>query len=232
MDGVADTSADQARSAPPTPTGTVTFLFTDIEGSTQRWERDRCAMQAALRRHDDLVRSAIESNGGMVFKTVGDAFYSVFELAPQAARAALAVQTSISGADFRDVGGLSVRIALHTGNADERGGDYFGPALNRVARLLSIGHGGQTLISGLTVALLEGQLPLDSTIRDKGMHRLKDLERPEHVHELSLHDTQREFPPLKSLDAQPNNLPVQMTSFVERDRDIAEITELLGVCRA
>jgi predicted ATPase/class 3 adenylate cyclase len=214
-------------SAAPSPSGTLTFLFTDIEGSTQRWERDRAAMQDAVRRHDELVRATIVSNGGVVFKTVGDAFYAIFELAPKAAQAALSVQAAISDADFGGVGGLAVRIALHTGNADERGGDYFGPALNRVARLLSTGYGGQTVLSGVTAGLIEGQLPPGAILHDLGMHRLKDLERPEHVHQLSAQGTRHEYPPLKSLDASPNNLPVQLTSFVERDRDIAEITELL-----
>ncbi len=130
------------------PSGTVTFLFTDIEGSTERWERHPAAMQEAVRRHDALLRSTIKSHGGHVFKTVGDAFYGAFALAPDALTAALAAQRALALEDFTAVDGLRVRMALHTGSADQREGDYFGSALNRVARLLAIGHGGQSLVSG------------------------------------------------------------------------------------
>jgi predicted ATPase/class 3 adenylate cyclase len=210
------------------PSGTVTFLFTDIEGSTQRWDHDPAAMQSAVRLHDELVRAAIESHGGFVFKTVGDAFYAAFQLAPHAAFAAIAIQRALGEADFRAVGGLAVRVALHTGDADERGGDYFGPPLNRVARLLSIGHGGQTLLSAVTAGLVEPHLrPAGAELVHLGVHRLKDLERPEHVHQLNVADGRFEFPALRSLDALPNNLPAQLTSFIERDHDIAEISGLL-----
>jgi predicted ATPase len=185
-------------------------------------------MESAVRLHNALVRQAIEAHGGFVFKTVGDAFYAAFQVAPQAALAAIAIQRSLAQADFSIVGGLAVRIALHTGDADERGGDYFGPPLNRVARLLSIGHGGQTLLSAVTAGLIESHLrQAGAELVNLGVHRLKDLERPEFVHQLNVADARIVFPPLKSLDALPNNLPAQTTSFIERDHDIAEISGLL-----
>src|SRR5579884_3950955 len=129
------------------PTGTVTFLFSDIEGSTRRWEAYPNAMAVALARHDRLMREAIEQCGGYVFKTVGDAFCAAFSQAGDAVRAALIAQRGLSNGEFSAVGDIRVRMALHTGTAHERDRDYFGPAVNRVARLLSIGHGGQVLVS-------------------------------------------------------------------------------------
>jgi predicted ATPase/class 3 adenylate cyclase len=210
------------------PTGTLTFLFTDIAGSTQRWESHREAMQHAVRRHDALVRAAIEAQGGHVFKTIGDAFCAVFERPEAAAPAALAVQRAIDAEDFSAVGGLDVRVALHTGTSDERSGDYYGPAVNRVARLLGIAHGGQILVSGVTADLVLGQLPPQATLRDLGSHRLKDLAHPEQVYQLLAPDVRRDFPPLRSLESLPNNLPLQLTSFVGREAEIAQITQLLG----
>ena len=161
------------------PTGTVTFLFTDIEGSTERWEHHRDAMRAALERHDDIVRGAIETHGGHVFKTVGDAFCAAFHTPLDAATAALSAQRAVAAEDWAACGAdfapLRVRIGIHTGVAQERGGDYFGPAVNRTARLEAAGHGGQVLLSLATQQLLQGDLPADWTVRDWGTHRLKDL---------------------------------------------------------
>ncbi|HZY96920.1 MAG TPA: tetratricopeptide repeat protein [Candidatus Cybelea sp.] len=208
-------------------TGTVTFLFTDIEGSTQRWERDRGAMGAALRRHDALLSEAVTAHGGEVFKTVGDAFCAVFPSASAALAASLDAQRGLLGEDFLAVGGAFVRMALHTGTAEEREGDYFGPTVNRVARLLAIAHGGQVVISSATAELLLGELPSESSLRDLGPHRLKDLTRPEHVYQLVARGLPESFPTLRSLDSQPNNLPLQLTSFVGRDDDVREIKVLL-----
>jgi class 3 adenylate cyclase len=129
------------------PTGTVTFLFTDIEGSTKLWEDNAPAMQAALTRHDELLRWAMEEHGGYVFKTVGDAFYCAFSTASHALKAALEIQRRLLSSEWEETGPLRVRMALHTGAAEERDGDYFGPPVNRVARLLSAAHGGQVLLS-------------------------------------------------------------------------------------
>lgn len=210
------------------PTGTVTFLFSDIEGSAQRWERDRAAMQDAVRQHDALMRNAIEAHGGHLFKTVGDAFCTVFARAEDAVAAALDAQRTLGATDFSAAEGLRVRMALHTGTAGERDGDYFGPAVNRVARLLAIGHGGQVLVSGVTTDLVQGDLPPQATLHDLGAHRLKDLARPEQVYQLLAPDLQRDFPALRSLDVLLNNLPPQLTSFVGRETEVAEITAMIA----
>jgi predicted ATPase/class 3 adenylate cyclase len=209
------------------PSGTVTFAFTDIEGSTQRWDRDPAAMEDAIRRHDGLVRAALTEHQGHVFKTIGDAFCAAFARPEDAVAALLAVQRALGAEDFSAVEGVRVRAAIHTGTAEERDGDYFGPTVNRVARLLSIGHGGQVLISGVSAALVQGALPPQTTLRDLGEHRLKDLARPEHVYQLLGPDLRADFPALHSLDALRNNLPIALTSFVGRETEIAEITALL-----
>src|SRR5579871_3755921 len=207
--------------------GTLTFLFTDIEGSTQRWGQDRDAMAAALNRHDALMRQAIAAHGGEIFKTVGDAFCAVFATAPAAVAAAVDAQHALAAQDFSAIGGAFVRMALHTGTPLEREGDYFGPTVNRVARLLAIGHGEQVLVSGATAELLHGEMPPQSGLRDLGAHRLKDLSRAEHVYQLVAPGLRESFPPLRSADALPNNLPLQVTSFVGRDADVREIKSLL-----
>jgi predicted ATPase/class 3 adenylate cyclase len=209
------------------PTGTVTFLFTDIEGSTQRWERDADAMASALARHDALMREAIESNRGFVFKVVGDAFCAAFARTADAVTAALYAQRSLLAADFSRVDGMVVRMAVHSGNAEERKGDYLGPAVNRVARLLSIGHGGQVLISQTAAELVQDALPPRGTLRDLGTHKLKDLARSEHVFQLVAPDLLEGFPPLRSLEQFPNNLPQQLTSFVGRETELEEIKQLM-----
>jgi predicted ATPase/class 3 adenylate cyclase len=213
--------------ATSTPSGVVTFLFSDIEGSTLRWEHDRVAMQEALRRHDALMRAAIVENGGLVFKTIGDAFCAAFNRAGEALDAALVAQHALDAEDFTAVGGVRVRMALHSGETDEREGDYFGPAVNRVARLLAVGHGGQVLVSGMTAELLKGLLPSQTSLLDLGQHRLKDLAEPERVSQLLAPGLAVEFPPLRSLDILANNLRPVLTSFVGRETEIAEITALL-----
>jgi predicted ATPase/class 3 adenylate cyclase len=212
----------------PRPTGTVTFLFTDIEGSTTRWEHQRQAMQQALARHDAIMRDAIEAHGGHVFKTVGDTFYAVFTTAPDAVDAALHAQTLLQREAWDEViGALRVRMALHTGTGEARDGDYFGQPLNRVARLLSAGHGAQILLSTVTQELVRDQLPAGTGLRDLGEHRLKDLIRPERVFQLVAPDLPRDFPPLKTLDTLPNNLPLQRAPLVGREREITAVRDLL-----
>ncbi len=211
----------------PLPTGTVTFVFTDIEGSTARWERDRAAMQDAVRRHDAPMRAAIAAHDGVVFKTIGDAFCAAFARLEDAVGAMLDAQRALAVEDFSAVDGLRVRAAIHTGTTDERDGDYFGPAVNRVARLLAIGHGSQVLVSGVTADLVQGDLPSQASLRDLGEHRLRDLARPEYVYQLVAPDLAAEFPALRSLDVLPNNLPRMLTSFVGREAEIAEIAALI-----
>ncbi len=209
------------------PTGTITFLFSDIEGSTVRWDAHRAEMQEAVRLHDVMMRAAIERNGGYVFKTIGDAFCAAFSTVSEAMTAALDAQRAVGAADWNAVGGLRVRIAIHAGVADERDADYFGPAVNRVARLLAVGHGGQVLLSRAAKELCEGLLPIQTELLDLGRHQLRDLSTPEHVFELHAPDLPQEFPALRSLDMLPNNLPVHLTPLVGRDEEIAEIKALL-----
>jgi predicted ATPase/class 3 adenylate cyclase/Tfp pilus assembly protein PilF len=208
------------------PTGTVTFLFTDIEGSTRMWERSPQAMQAALARHDEILRWAIEERGGYVFKTVGDAFCAVFPTAPDTLEAALVAQRELFAEEWdEEIGTLRVRMALHMGAAEEREGDYFGPPVNRVARLLSAGHGGQVLLSAAAQELVRDQLPAEASLVDLGERRLKDLFRPERVFQLVAPGLPSEFPPLRTLESRPNNLPLQPTPLVGREREVAEITD-------
>ena len=210
------------------PAGTVTFLFTDIEGSTRLWERDAAAMQAALDRHDSILSKIIEGHGGHVFKTVGDAFCAVFVTASDALEAALEAQRELSAEGWDgNIGPLRVRMALHAGAATERGGDYFGPPLNRVARLLAAAHGGQVLLSTAIRELLGDRLPEGVRLRDLGKRRLKDLVWPERIFELVAPDLPSGFPPLKTLDERLNNLPVQPTPLVGREKEIAEVGGLL-----
>jgi predicted ATPase/class 3 adenylate cyclase len=220
-----DAHADERHSNRPVslPTGTVTFLFSDIEGSTERWDAHGDAMKAAVARHDELIRTAIARFDGIVFKTVGDAFCSAFATAPNAVNAALEVQRGLNDEDFEAVDGLRVRMGLHTGYADERDADYFGPAVNRVARLMSIGHGAQVLLSGATYALVQHEPSRDRIFTDLGLHRLKDLTEPEHVWQMTPNGLPSDFPALKSLDAFPNNLPIQVTSFRGREKDLDDL---------
>jgi predicted ATPase/class 3 adenylate cyclase len=208
---------------PSPPTGTVTFLFTDIEGSTKMWEQDAQAMQIALSRHDEILSDTMEERGGYVFKTVGDAFCAAFPTAPDALEAAISAQRLLHAADQGEESRLRVRMALHTGAAEERGGDYFGSPLNRVARLLSAAHGGQVLLSLATQELVRDQLPPGTNLRDLGKHRLKDLFRPEHVFQMVAPGLPEEFPPLRTLESAPNNLPLQPTLLIGREREVEEV---------
>ena len=210
------------------PTGTVTFLFTDIEGSTTRWEQQRQAMQAALARHDAILHAAIQAHGGHVFKTMGDAFYAVFAAAPDALHAALAAQRACAAEVWpAETGPLPVRMALHTGATEQRDGDYFGPPLNRVARILAAGHGGQVLLSAATQELVRDQLLPSTELRSLGEHRLKDLIRPEHIFQVVAPGLSADFPPLKTLDNRPNNLPLQPTPLIGRERELAAVRQRL-----
>ena len=209
------------------PTGTLTFLFTDIEGSTKLWEHNAQAMEVALARHDELLRRAIEEHGGYVFKTVGDAFCAAFLTAPDALEAALDAQRLLLKERWGESDPLRVRMALHMGAAEERDGDYFGPPVNRVARLLSAGHGGQVLLSLPTQELVRDQLPAGTSLMDLGERRLKDLFRPERIFQLTAPSLPSEFPPLRTLESHPNNLPLQSTPLVGREREVREIAERL-----
>src|SRR5215212_520423 len=180
-------------------------------------------MQAALVRHDEILAGTIADNEGYVFKTVGDTFCAAFPTATDALEAALQAQHRFLSAEWERTEPLGVRMALHTGATEERDGDYFGPPVNRVARLLSAAQGGQVLLSLSTQELVRDQLPAGTSLRDLGEHRLKDLFRPERVFQLLAPDLPSEFPPLRTLEARPNNLPLQPTPLVGREREAREV---------
>jgi LuxR family transcriptional regulator, maltose regulon positive regulatory protein len=185
------------------PTGTVTFLFTDIEGSSQLWEQYPQAMPAALARHDAIVRQAITAQRGVIFKTVGDGVYTVFTRAGDALSAALAAQRGLDAEGWGETGPLRVRMALHSGVAEQRDGDYFGSTLNRAARILALGHGGQVLLARATHDLVVDALPPQTTLRDLGEYTLKDLSRPEHLFQIIASNVPADFPPLRTQTTPP-----------------------------
>jgi len=209
------------------PTGTVTFLFTDIEGSTRLWETQHAAMQQALVRHDAILRDAIEAHGGYLIKSTGDGALGAFRIATDAVTACLAAQRALNAHAWDELS-IKSRMALHSGTAEQRDGDYYGPALNRTARLMAAGHGGQILLSLATEELVRDQLPASDALRDMGERRLKDLIRPERVFQVIASDLRADFPPLKTLDARPNNLPAQATPFIGREGAIRAIKEHLS----
>ncbi|HEY7969096.1 MAG TPA: adenylate/guanylate cyclase domain-containing protein, partial [Candidatus Limnocylindrales bacterium] len=209
--------------SPGTPS---TFLVTDIEGSTRLWEEQPVAMASALALHDALLRAVVEGRGGLVFKTTGDGLLAVFDDPGAAVGAALDGQRALRDADWGETGAIRVRMAIHSGTAEVRDGDYFGQALNRSARILAIGHGGQILCSAMSAVLVGDDLPAGVELRDLGSHRLRDLDRPEQVFQVSVADLRRDFPPLRSLSTRRTNLPVQLTSFVGRERELADLEAL------
>ena len=217
---------DASSTSPALPSGTLAFLFTDIEGSTQLWERERSSAEQALARHDQLLRQAIEGAGGHVFNTAGDAFHAAFATVPDALDAAIALQRAVLAERWSTSTPMRVRAAIHLGNAQLRDGDYYGPALNRVARLCSSGHGGQILLSTAAQELVRDQLPSGVSLTDLGEHRLKDLGRPERVFQVRMPDLPADFPPLRTLDAYRHNLPPQATPLIGREAEVRAVVEL------
>jgi predicted ATPase/class 3 adenylate cyclase len=215
------------------PSGDVTLLFTDIEGSTRLWETHPDAMAKALRRHDAVLRRVIESHRGYVFKTVGDAFCAAFATAVDAVGSAVEIQRALSSEPWPPEVTIRVRMGLHSGACEERDGDYFGPEVNRTARLEAAAHGGQIVVSATTAALLATGPTPGVTLVDLGEHRLKDLTRPERVAQVAAAGLAAEFPPLRSLSnpALRHNLPQVASSFVGRQADLARLTELLATTR-
>jgi predicted ATPase/class 3 adenylate cyclase len=225
--GGASAQAASATGGLSLPSGTVTFLFTDIEGSTRLWEHYPQAMAAVLIQHDTLLREAITNHGGVVVKTTGDGVHAVFARATDALAAAIAVQRAIQREEWSVIGQLRVRMALHSGVAEERAGDYFGPVLNRAARLLSAGHGSQILLSRAAWELVADHLSSDVAMCDLGVHRLKDLGRPEHIWQVITADLPGDFPALRTLDTQLNNLPAQPTTLLGREQEVRTLSDLL-----
>lgn len=218
---------DEASGSAPTPSGTVTFLLTDLEGSTRLWEEHPESMKVAVVAHDEILRNAIESHGGHIFSTAGDAFAAAFSRPEQALLATVEAQGALAAHEWPERCELKARMGVHSGVAQEREGDYFGPAVNRTARLMGAGHGGQILVSLATEEILRDQLPQGVVLQDLGRHRLRDLSHPEHLFQAG----DEEFPPLRTLEAVPNNLPAQLSSFIGREDELRELGQLLEAHR-
>jgi predicted ATPase/class 3 adenylate cyclase len=216
---------------PALPTGqaseTLAFLFTDLEGSTRLWERYPEAMKGALRRHDAILQAAVEAPGGRVVKSTGDGTMAVFSSAVDGAAACLAAQRALSAEQWPETGPLKVRMGLHCGLAERRVDDFFGPTVNRTARLMAAGHGGQVLFSAAAAALAAEHLPDHAGFRDLGEHRLKDLGRPEHVYQLVHPDLPVDFPPLVTVTAVTASLPARAAAFIGRHAELDAIANCL-----
>jgi predicted ATPase/class 3 adenylate cyclase len=212
----------------PAPSGITTFLFTDIEGSSGLWEREPARMHEALACHDAIARAAVVRHGGRVVKTTGDGVHAVFDDPLDAVVAALEFLQAL--ADPAATGGivLKVRCGLHAGVEESRDDDFFGRAVNRAARIMSVANGGQVLVSQTVASLVAERLPDEVSLRDLGAVRLRDLAQPERVHQVVHPKLRADFPALRTLASTPNNLPQQLSSFVGRERELAEVRRLLG----
>jgi predicted ATPase/class 3 adenylate cyclase len=212
------------------PTGTVTFLFTDIEGSTELWEQDEALARQVLVRHDEIIEGLVEADEGMLVRPrgEGDSRFAVFEQAPRAAAAAASIQQAFASEDWSTPESLKIRMGLHTGSADLREGDYYGSAVNRCARVRSLAHGGQVLLSLATEQLIADYLPEEIDVLDLGFHPLKGLKRSEQIFQLVIPDIPSVFPPLQTRIGPKHNLPEQLTSFVGRKSEIADVRSLLS----
>ena len=219
---------------PALPSGTVTFLFTDMEGSTKLLHAHPDAYRKAIKRHHDLLLEAVQLAGGVVFETVGDAVYGAFSRPTDAAKAALWGQLALVEEEWGETP-IRVRMGVHMGEVElqrtAQGDHYFGAALYRCARLMSTAHGGQVVLSAVAAEAVRDALPDGADLLNLGEHRLKDLARPEHVWQLTHPQLAADFPALRSLDALPNNLPLQVTSFIGRERELAEVQRLLSGAR-
>jgi class 3 adenylate cyclase/DNA-binding SARP family transcriptional activator len=207
-----------------TPSGTVTFLFTDLEGSTHLWEEHPDTMTAALTRHDAILRDAVESHRGRIVKTTGDGVHAAFANASDAIHAAIAAQLALHAEPWSETGALRVRMGVHTGTAEQRNGDYYGPAVNQAARLMGIAHGGQIVCSGVVAELVGDHFDLV----DLGLHRLRDLESALRVFQIVAPGLESRFPPLGSLDAYRSNLPHELSVLVGRGDDVAAVVKALA----
>ena len=202
---------------PDVPSGVVTFLFTDVEGSTRRWETDPDAMRAALAAHDETLKQTVAAYRGWLFKHTGDGVCAAFSSPHAAVDAAVAAQRGLQ---------LPVRMGIATGEAELRGGDYFGAVLNRAARVMAAGHGGQILLDGVTAGLLVG-----ADLMALGPRRLRDIARPVELFQVLATGLRSDFPPLKTLDPTPGNLRIPSTGFFGRAAEIAELQTALKAHR-
>jgi predicted ATPase/class 3 adenylate cyclase len=213
------------------PAGAVTFLFTDIEGSTALWEDDGARMSQALAAHDALARSAVEGHHGRIVKMTGDGMHAAFDDALDALDATLEMQQALAEPVATCGVALRVRCGLHAGVVERRDNDYFGSPVNRASRIMSAAHGGQVLLSQAVVDCVRGTLPAAVSLRDLGKIRLKDLATPEHVYQVVHPRLRNNFPALRSLEAIPNNLPQQVTSFIGREQALVDLKRLLPTAR-
>jgi predicted ATPase/class 3 adenylate cyclase len=222
-------SDQQTHHAPPA--GTVTLLFTDIEGSTTLLQRLGDRYQQTLEDHNRLVREAIRLYGGYEVDTAGDAFFVAFERARDAVACAVAAQQALQRHPWPDGVSVHVRMGIHTGEPTPSHEGYVGLDVNRTARISAAAWGGQIVLSRTTRALMENDMPEAVTLRDLGYHRLKDLEHPEHLYQVLHPALAAQFPPVRSLDALPNNLPRRLSSFIGREQEIKDVKRLLGATR-
>ncbi len=213
------------------PSGTVTFLFTEVEGSTRLWEEYPDVMQQRDGASRRLLRDAVESHDGFVVKTTGDRFHAVFATAHDAVTAAVAAQAAVHADDWNITETVRVRMGIHTGEAEVRNGDYVGSAVNRAERLMSVAHGGQIVVSTATEELLHDTMPEKYGFVDLGEHRLRDLGRPERLFQVLHPDLEREFAPLRTLDTVPGNLPLPASSFVGRSVELVRVADALADSR-
>jgi len=215
----------------PAASQITTFLFTDIEGSSRLWEEMPERMRPALARHDAIVREAVRANGGSIVKSTGDGIHAAFTDPLQAIAASVALLNTLSDPQATDGLALRLRCGMHAGAIEQRDGDYFGSAVNRAARIMGIAHGGQALMSRVVAELVRDQLTAEVSLRDLGAVQLRDLSGSEHVFQIVHPQLRSDFPALRSLEATPNNLPQQLTSFIGREHEIAEVRKLLGQAR-
>jgi len=204
---------------PALPAGTVTLVFTDIEGSTTLLQRLGDGYQQVLQDHHHLVREAIRLGGGYEIQTAGDAFFVVFERARDAVTSAVAAQQALLQHPWPEGISVHVRMGLHTGEPTPSPDGYVGLDVNRAARISGAAWGGQIVVSRTTRALIEHDMPDGVSLRDLGYHRLKDLEHPEHLYQALHPILPAQFPPVRSLDTLPNNLPRRLSSFIGREQD-------------
>ena len=215
----------------PTSSGIVTFLFTDIEGSTRLWEQDAARMQPALALHDAIVRRAVEQHRGTIVKVTGDGVHAVFDDPLDALDAALDLQLTLAEPATAEGIPLAVRCGIHMGAGERRDNDFYGRAINRAARIMSAAHGGQVLVSQPVASLVVDRLAAPASLRDLGDVMLRDLERAERIFQLMHPRLRAQFPALHALDGTPNNLPQQLTSFVGRERELADAVARIPQCR-
>ncbi|HEY9287310.1 MAG TPA: tetratricopeptide repeat protein [Candidatus Dormibacteraeota bacterium] len=215
------------------PEGTLTFFFTDLEGSTKTWETAPATMRQAMARHDQIVASVTDDHHGVDVHSgrAGDSTLTVFRRATDAVACALRLQRAFNDERWPEGIEMKIRVALHTGEAELRGNQYYGQPLNRCARLLATGYGGQILLTQATEELVVDELPVGASLRDLGFHRLKDLSRAEHVFELVDLEHPRQFPPIRSMRRESNNLPFQLTSFIGREADLQHLQTILPELR-